>query len=371
MPDSLKNVDSERNYGIDLLRIICMVMIVIHHVLLHGGILREVEWFCPQYKEAWFLEAGVFCAVNAYGIISGYVGYGRTHRISRFISMYLQLIFYTLLTTAIFAFISSGLVTREVVRNAFLPFGYEVYWYCTAYFCLFFFMPFLDRMMESLDRAGARRFLLIAFILFSVMQTVYHKQFAYTNEGYSFLWLALMYVAGAYIRKYDVGRNGGTVRYFSVYLLSVIFVWIAKMGTEHFRYLKTHEYTESVRLVNHTSPFIIVCAVFLVLAFKDLRIGISIKKAIAFLSPVSFDVYLIHDEPLIRENVIIGAFTKYLALNPVLMPGAVIGTAVVIWLSGSVIGRFRILVFKLLKIDSFCQWAERIVTAVVGKWLER
>ena len=74
MPDSLKNVDSERNYGIDLLRIICMVMIVIHHVLLHGGILREVEWFCPQYKEAWFLEAGVFCAVNAYGIISGYVG---------------------------------------------------------------------------------------------------------------------------------------------------------------------------------------------------------------------------------------------------------------------------------------------------------
>ena len=370
MSENLNNTEVRWNYGIDLLRIVCMVMIPTHHVLLHGGILQNAEWFHPQYKAAWFLEISVLCAVNVYGIISGYVGYGRAHRLSRFIKMYIQLIFYTLLTTAVFAILRPKLVTGEVVRNAIFPFGYEVYWYCTAYFCLFFFMPVLDRMMERLDRAEARRLLIISFILFSVMQTVYHKQFAHTNEGYSFLWMALMYIVGAYIRKYDVGKNGGVVRYLLIYILSVMFVWLSKTGIEHFQYIKTHNYIESIRLVNYTSPFIIICAVCLVLAFKNLKIGSVAKKAIIFFSPVAFDVYLFHDEPLFRENIITGAFTAYLSFNSARMLGAVIGTAGIIWICGSLVGRLRICFFKLLKVDNLSIWAEKKVIVMARKLLK-
>ena len=34
----------EREYGIDALRIFAMVMIVVHHVFVHGGVLSNLEW---------------------------------------------------------------------------------------------------------------------------------------------------------------------------------------------------------------------------------------------------------------------------------------------------------------------------------------
>ena len=35
----IDKINSSRNYGIDALRIISMVMIITHHILVHGGII--------------------------------------------------------------------------------------------------------------------------------------------------------------------------------------------------------------------------------------------------------------------------------------------------------------------------------------------
>ena len=64
----------EREYGIDALRIISMGMIVIHHMLVHGGIIDSLDTSGWRYMMAWYIEAAVFGAVNCYGLISGYVG---------------------------------------------------------------------------------------------------------------------------------------------------------------------------------------------------------------------------------------------------------------------------------------------------------
>ena len=64
----------ERNLGIDLLRIISMLMIVVLHVLKKGGILENAEVNSAHYYVAWVLEALCIGAVNCYALISGYVG---------------------------------------------------------------------------------------------------------------------------------------------------------------------------------------------------------------------------------------------------------------------------------------------------------
>lgn len=45
-----------RNYGIDFLRMISMIMIVMLHTLGHGGILRSVSFLSVHYQIAWLLE---------------------------------------------------------------------------------------------------------------------------------------------------------------------------------------------------------------------------------------------------------------------------------------------------------------------------
>lgn len=350
-------VREQRNTGIDLLRTVSMLMIVIHHVLLHGGILSHADQRSIHYLIAWFLEISGFCTVNVYGMISGYVGYGHKHRLSRFLQLYFQVIFYTVLSTVIFHFIRPEMVTEETVLHATFPFAFDMYWYYTAYFCLFFLMPFLDRLMDSLNRDEAKRLMLVLFVVFCVLQLVFKRQFTMTNDGYSFLWLALLYLAGAYIKKFDLGRGYGKSHLIG-YFLCVLFMWFLKMGYERIFYAWKHEQWSSERLVNYTSPFVVLCAVCLIVAFKEMKSGELLKKITGFLAPVSFDVYLFHDEPLVRTAFIVGAFNSLLFKHPVIMLLSVIGTAVVIWFAGSMIGRVRILIFKFLRVGRGCEWVE-------------
>ena len=44
-----------RNYGIDFLRMISLIMIVMLHTLGHGGILRSVSFLSVHYQIAWLL----------------------------------------------------------------------------------------------------------------------------------------------------------------------------------------------------------------------------------------------------------------------------------------------------------------------------
>lgn len=62
-----------RNYGIDLLRIVSMFMICILHVIgVWGG--EASATLSLNYNIAWLIECACDCAVNAFALISGYVG---------------------------------------------------------------------------------------------------------------------------------------------------------------------------------------------------------------------------------------------------------------------------------------------------------
>ena len=100
----------ERNYGIDLLRIISMSMIVMLHVLGHGGVLNASAQNTVGYGVAWFLESAAYCAVNCYALISGYVGYGTKHKYSNIVVLYLQVVFWTIAIQAVFMVVMPGTV---------------------------------------------------------------------------------------------------------------------------------------------------------------------------------------------------------------------------------------------------------------------
>ena len=86
----------KRNYGIDLLRLVLMYMVVLLHVLGAGGVLRAAEPLSGQYAGAYLLEALAFCAVNGYGMITGYVSYGKKWRLAGLGQLWLQVLVYAL-----------------------------------------------------------------------------------------------------------------------------------------------------------------------------------------------------------------------------------------------------------------------------------
>ena len=87
--------EKKRNYGIDLLRMLSMFMIVNLHVLGQGGAMVRIVGDEAGYYAAWFLETCAYCAVDCYGLISGYVGVNGKFRPARLLELWLQVFFYS------------------------------------------------------------------------------------------------------------------------------------------------------------------------------------------------------------------------------------------------------------------------------------
>ena len=110
----------KRDYGIDALKILSMFMIVVVHVLAHGGGLNAADKFSPQYQVAWFIEIATCCAVNCYALASGYVG-GR-YKYTNVVLLWLRTIFYTVLFVSIATLFKLNAVSVDTWRGCILPY---------------------------------------------------------------------------------------------------------------------------------------------------------------------------------------------------------------------------------------------------------
>ena len=146
----------QRNRGIDLLRMTAMWMVVILHILNKGGVLAAAAPLSAGQGTARLLETAAYCAVNCYGLISGYVGVQRRFRYSGALALWLRVAFYTLGITAVFACLMPGSVNGDRVLRAFFPVLFRQYWYVTAYFGMCLFIPFFNLLLNRLSKGQLR-----------------------------------------------------------------------------------------------------------------------------------------------------------------------------------------------------------------------
>ena len=92
-------MQTKRNIGIDLLKIVSMLMIVTLHMLGHGGVLDNMPPMSRCYQVAWLIEIACYGAVNCYALASGFL----TARcnIRKLMELWLQVMFYSLLITIV------------------------------------------------------------------------------------------------------------------------------------------------------------------------------------------------------------------------------------------------------------------------------
>ena len=352
---------SNRIYGLDLLRIVSMLMITVLHTLGHGGVLKATETGSWQYTIAWAIEIFAYCAVNCYALISGYVGIKAKYKYCNIASLWLQAVLYSLLATLAVSIINKSTVSYVDILNSFLPVSNQTYWYFTAYFCIFFFMPAMNFMVNNMPKRELCTTVLAIMILFSVISTFskitvlkvsINDVFA-TASGYSPLWLALLYIIGAYISKYRDDFKLSPALSLAIYLAAAAVTLAEKLiwGTK--------------LLINYTSPTVLLCAIALLICFSGMKCTRS-RRVIAFLAPLSFGVYLIHDHPLIR-GLIYERFA-YLAQFPAWKMGlTILGIALSIYLLCSAIDFVRHTLFKLLGVKNLLARAEETVSKKISQ----
>ena len=80
----------ERSAGLDLLRSLCMLMVVILHLLGRGGVMAAAVPFSGNYWLTWFWETAAYCAVDCYALLTGYLAVRSRLRPASLIQLWLQ-----------------------------------------------------------------------------------------------------------------------------------------------------------------------------------------------------------------------------------------------------------------------------------------
>ncbi len=347
----------ERNYGIDLLRIISMAMVVILHVLGQGGVLASTEKLSLKYELAWALEIAAYCAVNCYAIISGYVGSGSKFKLSGILSLWLQVAFYSVGITVLFAALRPETVGLRELVGSFFPVMTKKYWYFSSYFGLFFFTPFLNLALQKLSRRTMTLCLGMLILLFSPLTIFFGKAVFSLSNGYSLLWLMLLYLIGGYLKKYKVAEKIHPAVSFLCYLAVVGLSWLSKYLLESKESLAGWlEFYGANPLVKYTAPTILFAGIFLVLwaARLNFKFGF-VKKLILWISPYAFSVYLIHTHGLVWQYLFTKRYAYFADFSVWQMLGAVLLAVVGVYTLCTLIDVLRGLLFRLLHIKPLLQ----------------
>lgn len=338
----------QRNAGIDLLRVVAVFYVIVLHIIRQGGLLKAVAEGGYQYLVCVALSIVCLCATNIFGLISGYVGYTEDERPIKFknyLNLWLEVAFYNILLTLLTLWLRPEVMGQNDLVWMFLPVLRGNYWYFTAYTGLFLFIPLLNTAVRHTSNKTLLQLLACIVFLFCPLETLFSSFL--THCGYSFVWLMILYLIGAILKKTNLGSRlhplaagaGIAVLAFCVFLL-----------TKRRRYIEIGVFGfDSVIFEFYVLPLHLLSAILYIILFSKLKIGPVAGKLIAFAAPGAFSAYIINCQKHVWNGYMKDHFISWAGSSPVGVAARVLLTAAVFVSVSLVADYFRRLLFRVFR----------------------
>ena len=339
----------ERNYGIDLLRVISMIGVMALHVLGHGGVLANTKILTLNYNIAW-LQNILFCSdVNCFVLITGYFG-GGSKNISRYtnlIVLWLQTFFYSVVIMLLFVIFGGAWNIKENIK-ALLPLVTTQYWFFSMYFGMMLFAPIMN---EFVNRTELKKVIVILLSLvstFTILSIVDGNVFE-LKGGYSVLWFIVLYMCGATLNKIQSVYEFDLCKVKRLTYGMLFGTWISKLLLDYISLRLTGGARFGNILLGYTSPTIFIVSCGLLIIFSNIKCN----KLIPFLkvvAPLTFSAYLIQDNVYVRKYFITDKFAFLADKNVFILIIGIISSAILCFAVGCLIDSIRNFLFRKFKI---------------------
>lgn len=287
-----------RNSTIELLRIICIVIIIITHFCGHG-ILSQIiitrenySWqlFVTQLLAAWGPMANM-----VFILITGYFMINREMHYKKLFLLIIAMFFYAWVIAAVFYGFHLEPATFNKIFMAAIPVWTGYNWFVCCYIILFILMPFLNLFLNKLSQRQYIKLVLLTLFLFGIAPTFAGK--TYMND-YLIIFI-LMYAVGGYISLYGLKNNShhfwswAAICCFIISLASIVCLNV----TGYILGINT-----LIVKCQHFIPMLsIFISVSLFMSFLTMKPFVS-----TFINRIAgsvLGIYLIHDNPIIRQFV--------------------------------------------------------------------
>lgn len=357
-----------RNYGIDFLRIVLMLGVITLHILGHGGVLAASN-DVVDIGTTWFIEVLAYPSVNAFVLISGFVGYsaGRYYpKLRKTVNLWCTAFFYSVLITLVAYVCCPEFVGIKNLIKSLFPILTNQYWFFTAYFAMILISPVLNLVV---DKADTRMLAIgcICFCYFGIVETV-TGAFA-LEQGYSFIWFIFLYSIGATAKKYNIFAKLPIKGSLCGIVLLILITWLPKVcylcspidifGAEKL----------SSMLISYCSPTVLLLAFLWVSIFEKMRINPNAARVISWCSPSVLSVYLIHDHYFARNLMILDRFAGLVERNVFIMLAIICMSVIGIFSISILVDKLRKLLFKLLRVETIAFEIENMAKKAINKIL--
>ncbi len=281
----------ERNSNAELLRLICMFFIVVHHFIVHSiypEVLQgKVSWDSEaDLLIAQFLNAFCFIGVNCFILISGY--FSIKLRWKGVVNLYLTCVLCFLVVIGI-DYAATMILGKPYALNRtweqfILIFSHHYGWFIPCYFILMIASPLLNTAINHLQK---KEFTII-IVLFTILQihfAYYWGSWAYGSNGYDIQHMVYMYLIGAYIQRYGKEYMSRSYRYkwLTIYVICSLMFGIMPLLNIEILHWRTFVYTNPILMVAAIAFFYFILS----FNFQNRLINYLAKSAIA--------VYLIQE----------------------------------------------------------------------------
>lgn len=288
----------KRESNIELCRIVCMIMIIAHHCVIHGG--GVYMDLCKNKYIAWAIFPGGKLCFDAFLAISAWFLVDQTFRTERFLKTWTAVFFYSV----IFAIVSVIMGAEFTWRNWFsvlFPITGNSHGFAASYLAFYLLLPFLSIVSEKISRKQAK-WLVILLFYYQVVSKIIGTVSGYFQPLNSEITLfVLCYFIALYLKRYPIKLLQNKLFLFGMLLFtwgSVFLIYICGNiyfpGNEWIGFLLSLCGDES-------SILFLVGGFVMFFLFKNIKIpNISIINKIA---RTTFGILLIHDHNFFRGYV--------------------------------------------------------------------
>ena len=355
-----------------MLRILAIFFIINHHIIYHGGILFKTKVLSFNNSILIFLNT-LFCSgVNIFGMISGFVGF-HSHKYSNLIYLLFQTFFYNYWIAFICQRARPSIV-KDLYHYLF-PLFISDYWYFNAYFAMYFFLPLINVGIKNMNKKEMEIFNWSLFLLFSCFNQIRHyskrfrKDFFHFVNGFTYMWLIILYFFGSYFGKYKINFHSHT-KFAKILINSLLLFFITFLRSFLILYKKFYHQNSKAMIVEYTSPSSVIISLIFINILSNLEINNKISQTIiSFLSPLTYGVYLLHNHYLVRNFVIKNKYLWLLKSHSIVMIILELFQSLKIFILCSFIDYIRLLIFKILKIKRICIIIPMVLEKIFDKFL--
>lgn len=339
----------QRKSNIELLRIVAMAIIVMHHYSVHSNfiITNDITW------NKLFIQLFGFggkVGVDVFVIITGFFMIQMSFKLEKLVKLLGEIWFYGI-AILIFA-VCKPLDTVNIknIIHSILPFG-QTNWFAYTYLVLYVLIPVLNQGIKNLSQVLYKKTLLIGGICWFAIPTFIPFL---TFQESPLLMFIYLYALGAYIRLYvgnisknritqlmGIGIGGIVVGTVLIDIFTIFYPGLLK----HVFYFVTKGY----------SVFALLLALSLFFYFNQLNIRYN--RYINMIASTTFGIYLIHDSDLLKDYIWNQIFNP-MYYHSIYLPVYAIYAVVLVFSLGAIIDYIRINTLErtvMRKVGPYCK----------------